>query len=145
MTPKLSKPAESDAPIGAKALAYLQAKERIKELNKTIADLRQDLEAHLEANKTLTPEGHEIATVTHAGVDIRLMHTARNSTYLQPDALETVKASLPQKQVDRMVETIEVLREDALEVLVENGEIPSEVTSQIFGVDTVYAFSVSRV
>lgn len=135
----------TETPLGVKALAYLNIKDKIKTLQSEEKGYRSDLEQHLQDNFSLDTKGHKIAIVSHAGQDVELKHERRVSTIEKPDAISILKKILPDKYLNQVVEKVEVIRQDVIEVLFNDGVITSEQMEQLYEPKETYAFKVKKV
>lgn len=137
--------------IGVKAVAYLAVKQQEKDAKKTIDKLRVDLEGYLVANGVVDDKGNKLVVVKHAGVSVQLKHELRTSVIQNGDALITLKKLLKKKNLTtdkiietRVIETMEVIRQDVLEVMVNDGLISESDVAKMFSKAETKAFKVTK-
>lgn len=127
--------------IGEKAIEYNEVKQEIKTLTARAEKLKKELRTVIDNKGTSTPQGHRICTVKSSQGDLQLTATCRTKTYLKANAIEIITERLPELR-KTLIERVEVVREDRLTTLIENGTIPVRVARQIIGTEDNYAFSV---
>lgn len=130
--------------IGVVALAYLAVKQKIKNLVVDEKGYRVDLEAHLVENNTEIAKGHLVTIVEHAGHKVELKHELRNSSSEKADALNIAKRIFSKDVLDRVTETITILRSDVIEMLHADGTITDEQLIELYEHKKVYAFKVKK-
>ena len=123
------------------AIKFDNNKKAIKTLEDENKKLRIPLEAYLLENGTIPNEesGHRVAILNHADVQVTLKHTHKVTHVLQPDAVEILKKN----KLKEAIETVEVVREDVIERLYEEGKISDKVMSSLYAAKESDAFSVS--
>ncbi len=133
--------------IGVKAVAYVAAKGQEKEVKKTIETLRVDLEQYLKDKGVKNDKGHSLVVVSHAGINVELKHESRTGVSQNGDALITLKRLLKKKGISaaKVIETVEVIRQDVLEVMVNDGQITDSELATMFTKTSSVAFKVTKI
>ncbi len=131
----------SSEEVALLGIQFDKNKNSIKELESANKKIREPLEAYLQENGTVPNEesGHRVCIISHADVDVTLKYTHRVSQILQPDAMDVLRAN----KLDEAIETVEVIREDVIERLYEEGKISDEVLRSLYVPKASDAFSVS--
>lgn len=131
----------SSEEVALLGIQFDKNKSAIKELESNNKKIREPLEAYLQENGTVPDEesGHRVCIISHADVDVTLKYTHRVSQVLQPDAMDTLR----KHKLDEAIETVEVIREDVIERLYEEGKISDELLRSLYAPKESDAFSVS--
>ena len=131
----------SSEEVALLGIQFDKNKSAIKELESNNKKIREPLEAYLQENGTVPDEesGHRVCIISHADVDVTLKYTHRVSQVLQPDAMDTLR----KHKLDEAIETVEVIREDVIERLYEEGKISDELLRSLYVPKESDAFSVS--
>ena len=124
--------------VALKGIAYVSAKADVKELDSKMKEYRKILEPYAEKNNTVQPSGSTLTVVQHADLDVMLKRTLRTSNILIPEALEMLKKN----GFEKCVETVEVVREDVIELLFKSGEMTEEFVRSIYTSVPSFSFSV---
>ena len=130
--------------IGVKAASYVGKKKQEKLIQGEIKDLKGALEKYLGNNYKEDTKGHHIATVSHLGMTIDLIHQKRVSSVCVPNAIAILKKNVPKEVFNRCVETVEILREDVIEVLHSTGVIDSTLLAKLYEPKESYSFLVKE-
>lgn len=127
-------------PIELLAIKYNENKKAIKSLDEENKKIREPLEDYLR-NKGVIPNetsGHKMCDLSYADVDIRLKYTHKVTAVLQPDAVDILKRN----KLESAVETVEVVREDVIERLYDEGKISDDLMKELYVSKESNAFSV---
>jgi len=130
--------------IGVKAAAYMTLKRQIKELTDKSNEYRVDLEDYIDNNGKEDSKGHIIIVVSHAGQEFELKKESRVSSVQDPEIVDKLKANLGPVNLAKVIEKVEVVRDDVIEVLHEQGKISDELLSKLYSEKTIYAFKVKK-
>ena len=138
--PKISQknPQVSQEELPLYALKYDANKKVIKDIEAENKKTRIPLEEYAKKFGLVQESGSIVAELTHADKTILLKETIRASKVLTAQAADILKAG---KFTD-CFETIEIIREDILEQMILNEQIPIEDVQRIYELKTSYAFSV---
>lgn len=129
----------SNEDIALLGIEYVNTKEQIKSLEKHCKDdLRPILERTLETSGRTTESGSVLAVVTHGDMDVHITNTLRTGKVLLPEAMDVLK----ENGLEECIETVEVIREDVLERLYDEGKVSNEVLKKLYQETSNYAFSV---
>lgn len=129
----------SNEDVALVGIEYVNTKDQIKSLDKHCKDdLRPILERTLEDVGRTTESGSIIAVVTHGDTDVHITNTLRTGKVLLPEAMDVLK----ENGLEECIETVEVIREDVIERLYDEGRISDEVLSQVYKATSNYAFGV---
>lgn len=127
-----------------KAISFVNANEEIKRLKKVADPLKEELKESADygvvdgkGNKVLEIEG----SVDGSKGRVILTNTLRVSATLKPNALEAVKAKCSKKVQEQLIETIEVVRDDVLQRMIETGEIDNDLAKELYTTSDSYAFT----
>ena len=123
------------------AIQFAKNKDAIKSLEATNKKLREPLEDYLTENGSVPNEeaGHRVCVLYHADQEVVLKYTHRVSAVLQPDAIDILK----REGITEPVETIEVVREDVIQRLYDEGRISDELLKELYAQKSSDAFSVT--
>ena len=123
------------------AIQFAKNKDAIKSLETANKKLREPLEEYLTENGSVPNEeaGHKVCVLTHADQEVVLKYTHRVSAVLQPDAIDILK----REGITEPVETIEVVREDVIQRLYDEGRISDELLKELYAQKSSDAFSVT--
>lgn len=128
----------SNEDVALLGIDYVNMKDRIKELDNHCKDLRPVLEGYLaEAGRELE-SGSILAVVNHADVDVHITKTLRTGKVLLPEAMEVLK----ENGLEECIEQVEVIREDVLERLYDEGKVSDDVLMKIYKETSNFAFGV---
>lgn len=147
--PKIPNP-DSDAPIKpyapkdtgtnielyAKAAEFVKLKSDVDRAAKRLDELKKDLRLLVDV-VSADGSGHKILVLKNGTNAIELKQTLRITTTIRPDALPLLK----EHGFDKAVELVEVVRNDVLEIMVTDGEIPEELYAELFAKRENYAFT----
>lgn len=147
--PKIPNP-DSDAPIKpyapkdtgtnielyAKAAEFVKLKSDVERATKRLDELKKDLRLLVEPS-TPDSSGHKLLVLKNGTNAIELKQTLRITTTIRPDALTVLK----ENGYDKAVELVEVVRNDVLELMVTDGEIPEDLYEELFSKKENYAFT----
>lgn len=125
------------------AVAYKGLQEEAAKIDSQLKELKSELSQYVEENGVVLPNRSKLVTDNFAGRAITLKMEARNSTQYVVNAGDILKKSLSKELKEKVFETIEVMREDVIELLVGSGEIPIETVEKITSVSTSYAFKIT--
>lgn len=129
----------SNEDIALLGIEYVNTKEQIKSLDKHCKDdLRPILENALETSGRTTESGSVLAVVTHGDMDVHITNTLRTGKVLLPEAMDVLK----ENGLEECIETVEVIREDVLERLYDEGKVSNEVLKKLYRETSNYAFGV---
>lgn len=128
----------SNEDIALLGIDYVDTKNRIKDLDKRCKDMRPAFESFLSEYGRETESGSVVAVVTHADTDVVFTNTLRTGKTLLPEAMDVLR----ENGLDECIETVEVIREDVIERLYEEGKISSEVLQKIYRDTSSFAFGV---
>ena len=123
------------------AIQFSKNKDTIKTLETANKKLREPLEAYLTENGSIPNEesGHKVCVLNHADKEIVLKYTHRVSAVLQPDAIDILR----RKGITEPIETIEVVREDVISRLYDEGKISDKLLKELYAQKPSDAFSVT--
>lgn len=141
--PTLKRP-EQSVPMGVKALAYLELQAKEKKIQEEKKVVRTDLEDYVTVHGKTTDKGHRIVITEHAGQKCEVKQELRTTAVLTPDAIEVLRKEVSREVFDRVVEEVAIVRDDALSVLIQNGDIPEEVAEKLFIMKENFAFKVRK-
>lgn len=131
----------SSEEVALLGIQFNKNKDAIKGLESENKKLREPLEVYLQENGSVPNEeaGHRVCVISHADVDVILKYTHRVTQVLQPDAMDILRG----EGLDEAIETVEVIREDVIERLYQEGKISDEVLRSLYAPKASDAFSVS--
>lgn len=130
--------AYSNEDIALLGIDYVNTKEQIKELDKRCKDMRPAFEHFLSEFGRETETGSVVAVVTHADTDVVFTNTLRTGKTLLPEAMDVLK----ENGLEECIETVEVIREDVLERLYEEGKLSDAILKQVYKDTSSFAFGV---
>lgn len=125
--------------IALAGINYVSLKDKEKELKEAQKKIRVPLEDFLNKNGRETASGSLVSEVSYADKVVTMTNTLRVSKILLPEAMDILKTS----GLEDCIEYAPVIREDVLEVKVQNGEISADILRSIYQLKESYAFSVS--
>lgn len=128
----------SNEEIALHGIEYANKKDAIKELESQCKECRKPLEAYVDSEGRVLPNGSKLAVLTHADVDIHLKKTLRVNKLLLPEAIDVLR----ENGLDECIEEIPTVREDVIERLYLEGKISDELLKTIYQSKSTYAFSV---
>lgn len=130
--------AYSNEEIALLGIAYVDAKNQIKDLDKRCKDMRPAFEHFLTESGRTTETGSVVAVVTHAGTDVVFTNTLRTGKTMLPEAIDVLRSN----GLEECIETVEVIREDVIERLYDEGKITDDVLKQLYKDTSSFAFGV---
>lgn len=137
---------QQNIPIGLKAITYLALKAKAKQIENETAEVRVDLEKHIEVHGVKNEKGHITAITDHDGIRCELKQECRVYASLVEEAEEILKKSLPEKTLKKLFEkqTTVVFHQEVLTTFIADGTIPEEVAEKLFVSKDNYAFKVKK-
>ena len=120
-------------------IQYAQKKETIKELSTQCEQLRVPLEKYLTEHGKADAKGSKICVVSHADVDVVMMHTLRVSSSLVENAEEVLKAH----GLESCIKTVTYVDQEEIQKLHSLGELSNDVLAELYTVKESTAFSVT--
>lgn len=129
--------------LSDKAEEYQSLQKEVKKLTSKLETLKAEMKQLLTDKGYETPQGNMIMSVATSKGAVQLTNTLRSTTFLKANAVEIIKTKLPEL-TKRLIEKVEVLREDRLKSLIEDGTIPVRTARQIYGTSDNYAFSIKE-
>lgn len=120
------------------AIGYVKNKESIKAIEAQNKEYRVPVEEFAIANGKKLPTGSTLTVLSHADVNVHLKRTLKVSQVLLPEASDVLK----ENHLEECIETVEIIREDALERLYDAGKIPPEVLQKLYAHKESWAFSI---
>lgn len=120
------------------AVKYDANKKAIKDIEAENKKIRVPLEEYAKSNGVKQESGSIVAELTHADKTILLKETLRTSQVLTAEALDIIK----KEKLTECIETVEIIREDILEQMILNEQVPVETVKKIYALKESYAFSV---
>jgi hypothetical protein len=149
-TPRKTKPSTLPKPQALSsedacrsAVAYKALQEESKNLSAELGTVKEQLTKFIEANGSSIPNGSIVFESDYAGNKVTLKLEARNSTKHVVDIIDKLKKKLSPEHCKRVIEKVEVLREDVLENLISTGQIKAEVLEGLIEVVQTRAFKVT--
>ena len=125
--------------IALQAIEFDNCKKEVKRYNDHCSELKEPLEQYVEAHCHVTSKGHKVVELAHADVDITLTKTLRTSAVFVPEAADILR----KHKLTECIEKVEVVRDDIVQRMHEEGRISDELLAQICQMKENYAFSVS--
>lgn len=125
--------------IALQAIEFDTCKKESKKYSDHCNELKAPLEQYVDAYCHVTPKGHKVVELTHADMDITLTKTLRTSAVFVPEAIDILK----KHKLTECIEKVEVVRDDIVQRMYEEGKISDELLSQLCQTKENYAFSVS--
>lgn len=130
------------------AAAYLKLQEKINALKASAEQIKETLKEYVHQYGDQTDAGHKIVDLPARGKIIRLKNTLRVSSTLAEGAIDTLKEAIAEGKLaveghEHVVESVEIIREDVLELLIENEEISPELAASLYHTKENYAFGAT--
>jgi hypothetical protein len=125
------------------AKTYLSLKKQIEELTSELELIKTKLKKVASNRGYENEQGHITVVARNGNDEILITNLRKVRVYLKTDALDTIKKYLPDMQ-KYLIEKIEVVREDKLRTMVENGEIPLRIAKKLYGEDESYSLIVKE-
>jgi heterodisulfide reductase subunit C len=122
----------------AEELINLRAVRKANEAK--LAPLASELKQYVMENG----EDEENSVVVYVNTDageIELRNVRKQSTKLKTSAIDYIKANLPRRIQHRLIETVEIVRMDILEKLIEEDKLTARQIKGIVTVETSEAFT----
>lgn len=141
---KQSRPLDEED-VAIKTLAYISYQEKVKELNKQIADLKKELTQVVEEHGTEEVKtGHRHVIVTHAGNDVTLTLEKRTAVFQETNIKDVLKEGVSSDVYKRCIDRITVVRDEIVNGFAATGDIPEEVLDKMYGSKESFAFKAKN-
>lgn len=131
--------------IGAIAAAYLTIKNKIADATTEMDGYKATLKEYLDQEGKKDTKGSFLAEVQHAGVTFELKKELRVSQKQDPDIISILKKEAPKEVVSRVIEKVEIVREDVLEIMQEQGKISDALLAKLYTEVKNYAFKMKKI
>lgn len=120
------------------ALSYYQLKQDAKKYEENASNLKPSLEKYLEDNGVDMKESTKACQLFVADKEIVMRRVTRSALKFLPEATDVLKAN----GLTECIEKVEVVREDVLERMAENGQVSPEIMKKVYAVKQSHAFYV---